>query len=258
VSDRFDDLSQRVLEGNATSAEREQLAKMLAHDVVLKARHEELERAFDLLRAARLAEPPEGMPEAILRDIERADRTVRGRTLHALGRKIRPTWLRFALPAAAAMVAVALLWSARDQYRSGHSGNEVAGTMSPPAGLRLGDGARLTTVRAEAAPEGFDLALTTGSEPVHVTLHAGDPAVLLATSRAALGAGGPTWEAELPGRSSVLVHGVAPGPTVTVQVQVRFRDGRTSSGELRITSPRPLSPNGVPRPEPTSRPAGGH
>jgi len=258
VSDRFDDLSQRVHEGSATAAEREQLAEMIARDAALKARHEELKQAFDLLGAARLAEPPEGIPEAVLREIERADRPVRGRTPHALGLRIRPNWLRFALPAAAAVVAVALLWTVSDRPRWGPSRDEVTGTMSPPGVLRLGDGDRLTTVRAETAPDGFVLVFATGSEPVHVALQAGDPAVQLATSRETVNAGGPTWQSNLPERSSVVVHGVAPGPTVSVHVQARFRDGRASSGELRITSPRPLSPNGLRRSEPTSPPLEGH
>ena len=154
-----------------------------------------------------------------------------------------------------------LLWSVRERSPWGRSAEQVAGTMSqvsPPAVLRLGDGARLATVRGEAMPDGFLLTLETGSERLHAAFQARDPAIRLASSRVALDRGGPSWQGELPERSSVLIYGVAPSATVSVVVQVRFRDGRASSGELRITGPRPLMPNRVPEPGPTSRPSEGH
>ena len=256
MSDRFDELSQRVLEGEATPGERERLATLVARDSGLRGRHEELERAFGLLAEARPEEPPAGIPEAVLREIAARERAGRPGSV-AARRRLRPTlgpgWLRLVLPAAAALVAVALLWSVRGRSPWGDSAEQVTGTMtrvSPAAILRLGDGARRTTVRAEATSDGFLLRIVTGSEPVQVSLRSEDPGVRLAGSRAALAGGGPAWQRELPEYSSGIVHGVALGAAISVQVQVRFRDGRASSGVLRI-SPRPLAPNGR-RPGPAS------
>ena len=262
MSEKFDDLSQRVLEGEATASERAQLMSLIARDPALRGRNEELKQAFGLLAEARLEDPPAGIAEAVLREIAGADRPEQAHPEPAPRRirpAFRPDWLRFALPGAAALVGVVLLWSVRERSPWGRS--EVTGTMtqvSPPAILRLGDGARVATVRGEATPDGFLLTLESGAERLHAVLQARDPAVRLASARAALDRGWPSWQGELPERSSVLVYGVAPSATVSVVVQVRFRDGRASSGELRITSPRPLAPNGVPEPGPTSRVPEGH
>ena len=264
MSEKFDDLSQRVLEGEATAGERAQLATLIARDAALEGRHEEMKQAFGLLAEARPEDPPAGIPAAVLREIEEARGADRVR-LEPAPRRIRPSfrpdWLRYALPAAAALVAVALLWIVREQSTSDRTPDQVTGTMtqvSPPALLRLGDGAGAATARGEVVPDGFLLTIQAGSDRLHVDIRARDLAVRLASSRAVLDRGGRTWQGELPEHSSILVHGVAPSATVSLVVQVRFRDGRASSGELRITGPRPLTPNGVPEPEPTSRPPEGH
>jgi len=95
VSHRFDDLSQRVLEGEATAGERERLATLIARDPSLRARHEELERALKLLAEARPEEPSAGIRDAVLREIAALD-PARVASPRRTRPSLRSRWLRFA------------------------------------------------------------------------------------------------------------------------------------------------------------------
>lgn len=251
MNDTIDDLIQRALEGEASTAERARLEARLASDPAARARYDELSRAFEALGAVHLAEPPAGMRDEVLRAIRgaapawapastRAGRLAPAARTPALAGRPAFTWLRIALPVAAAAVA-ALVMFVGLPGGPGSSGDKVSGTMSglgSTDGLRLGAGPGAVLVRWAPSEHGFQLRIQTGDAPVRLVLETPTAGATLL-----LAPGAPTpsprVEATLPANALVVAEGTAPNTRATVRASVTFPDGRTASGEIGLQGLRP-------------------
>ncbi len=196
-------LLQRLIEGEASDAERTRLEGLMARDPGLRRRHDELARVFSALRSARLEDAPAGLRDDILRSIRGA---APARTPAARTGRPRLSWLRFALPVAAVAVAAVVLVAERRGGPQAPAGEHTTGALSaadPRASLRLGRGPGAVTVTTEAAGAGFRLHVRNGGSPVRLVLEA---------------------------RTE--------GPAV-VRVSVAYPNGRSSTGDLRTTVAEP-------------------
>ncbi|HEY6014850.1 MAG TPA: hypothetical protein VIU37_12615 [Candidatus Limnocylindrales bacterium] len=244
MSDTLDDLIQRALEGEASPTERARLEARMASDPSARGRWDELSRTFEALRAARPVEPPAGMRDEVLSAIRgaapawapasaRAGRTAPAKPI-ALSRRPALPWLRFALPAAAGLVAVVFAFASW-QGRLHDAGDDLAsGAMSGAANLvRIGPGESAVMVHWSPSPTGFQLRIQAGDAPVRVVLE-----TLTAGALVSLTPGAPTpsprVEANLPANALVIAEGTAPDTQATVRVSVTLPDGRLAAGEVRL------------------------
>lgn len=245
----FDDLIQRVLEGEATAEERTRLEALVASDAAARARYEELSRVFASLGATALEDPPAGMRDEVMRAVRGAapawaSASARaggapsgnGRPAVAVRPELRPSfsWFRIALPVAAGAVAAVVLFANWQGGASRPGGDGVTGTMSQlrrHPGLRLGEGASAVHVTWSPAEKGFRLSIRTGDAPVRVALDTQTPGALIA-----LAPGSPTpsprIEATLPANALVVAEGTGPESRATVRVSITLPDGQVVTGEI--------------------------
>lgn len=250
MNDTTDDLVQRALEGDLTPAERASLEARLASDPVTRGRYDELSRAFEALGAARLAEPPAGLRDEVMRAVRgaapawapasaRAGRAEPAPRPVVAPRRPAFTWLRIALPVAAGAVAAVVLFGGLPGGPGQQpAGDGVSGTMSgvrSTNGLTVGSGPSTVTVRWNPTDTGFQIRLQAGDAPVHVVLETATAGTLLS-----LAPGAPTpsprVEATLPAHALVVAEGTASSSEATVRVSVTLPDGRLATGEVGLRS----------------------
>lgn len=248
MNDTLDDLIQRALEGEISAGERVRLEARLASDAAARVRYDELSRAFEALGAARLAEPPAGMRDEVMRAVRgaapawapapaRAGRPEPAPRPAAKAGRPAYAWLRIALPVAAGAIAVFVLFGPLRPPGPGQPGGDgVTGTMSgvrSTNGLVVGAAPSTVTVRWNPTDTGFALHLQAGDAPVHVVLETRTAGALLS-----LAPGAPTpsprVEATLPAHALVIAEGTASSTEATVRVSVTLPDGRMASGEVGL------------------------
>lgn len=249
MNETLDDLIQRVLDGEATAGEQTRLESLLASDPAARARHDELSRVFAALAPLPSEDPPAGLRDEVMRAVRgaapawapssaRAGRASSegGRAVVFARPSLRPSfsWLRIALPAAAAAVAAVVLFANWRGGPQGPGGDGVTGAMTeirPHPGLRLGEGADAVHVTWGPAENGFRLTIRTGNAPVRVALDAQAPGALLA-----LPPGAPTpsprIEATLPANALVVAEGTGPASRATIRVSITLPDGQVATGEI--------------------------
>ncbi len=244
MSEPLDELIQRVLDGDATAADKLRLEQRLASDAQARNRYDELARVFDALSATQLEEAPAGLRDDVLRSVREAAlarspaaaRTGARAPVHA--RRPAFPWLRFALPVAAG-AAAALLFFSTQSAPPWRAGDRVSGTMSEPGAaqeLRLGSGPGALRVSGRPAGAGFELRLEAGDAPVRVRLETSGPGASLALAG---NTASPTLEAALAANSVTLVQGLAGDSRASVRVLATFAAGQVASGELLVTGLRP-------------------
>ena len=265
MSDELDDLIQRVLDGEATPAERERFAARLAADPGLRRRHGELASAFRAVATATLAEPPAGLRDDILRTVRAAPEAKMSSAATPGSARARVDavrrWPRLVLPAGAIALALAVLWVSGRLPGVDGARERVAGTMSgrgTDTPLSLGSGASAVLVSGHLEGTGFTLRVRAGSVPAHVEVAAATPGTLLGGTPVAAATGGPRFATDVPAGGERIVHGLAPGGGVVLFVTARFPGGETTTRPLRLGGPSSRVPPAELPPEPTSAPPKGH
>lgn len=260
-----EELIQRVLAGEATTAERNRLEARMVADPELQRRYDELAGAFRALGTARQVEPPHGLTDTIMSEVRRSPLPghsgVSG-AARSRGRSMAPAfpWMRLVLPGLASVVAVAALsWAllGRPWSRSGSdvAGALVAGGTSAP--VSIGSGAAAVSASWEVTEKGFFVRFQGGDELAMLDCVSELPNVRLALTSADALTGSSRLSARLEPRSVLLVHGVAAGPEAAITATVSFPDGRRAVRTLRLSG---LVPWEFPSPStsaPTSDPPQG-
>lgn len=263
----LDELMQRVLEGEASGPEQVELQSELARDPAARARFAAQTDAFERLAQLELPAAPDGLHEAVMAQVRSAPSPaapVASTTPHrAPGAALR----RGAFPAAAAAVALVLLWFTAGPRAGGGPGRtgapgpaELAGTMAQANAtgmLTLGDGDGALQVHWEHERGGFVLRLEAGAEPVEVELTALTPGSSLQDERTPhRGSVTPgVFHLQLPARERGACRGTATTPRATLRIQAKFPDGHAVGREITITGRQ----DAVPGPGgPTSAPPAGH
>ncbi|MCC6350502.1 MAG: hypothetical protein IT347_13015 [Candidatus Eisenbacteria bacterium] len=249
----LDDLIQRTLEGDASAAERERLESRMAADPAARGRYDELSRVFQALAGVRAAEPPAGLRDEVLRAVRgaapawapaaaRTGQSASPRPSKPLTLPRRSTfaWLRVALPAAAALVAVFFAYASWRGAGQPAGGGLASGAMSGASDLvRIGPGDSAVLVRWSPSATGFQLRIKAGNSPVRIVLETLSSGALLSLAPDAP-TPSPRVEANLPANALVVAEGTAPDTQATVRVSVTLPDGRLAAGEVRL---RGLSPS---------------
>jgi len=240
MTESLDELIQRVLDGDATPAERALLENRLANDPAARSRREEIGRVFQALEGVRVEDPPAGLRDDILRAVRGAAPAWR----RAPARTGRPvfSWLRLTLPLAGAVAALVIFVSWQGLNRSiSHDG--VTGTMSGVAGretLRLGTGGDAVLVRTTRLDNGFRLTIQAGNSPVTVVLETPDPGVTLRPPGGDA-TPGPRVETSVPAKSLVVIEGNSQNSVALIRVTATPAGGSARRGEvvLRDLHPSP-------------------
>lgn len=232
-----EDLLNRVVEGDATPAERAKLEALLAADPELRRRHDELKQAFQALGAARTEPVPDGLHDDIVGAVARAAAAVPARSTLAPAPRLR--WTRLLLPISAAAAAVVLIFALRSPTLPPSA--STSGTMggSPqPTRLRLGTGLDEVEVTGLSTGQGFQIDVRAGASAGTVELTADGS---LFRNRSVAGERSTT---------STLRHGFRAGERWTafgwatsnkipVRVVVRYPDGRQATGQLLLARGSP-------------------
>ncbi|MEQ1832002.1 MAG: hypothetical protein ABL977_03020 [Candidatus Eisenbacteria bacterium] len=258
----LDELMQRVLEGEASSAEQLELQAELARDPAAHTRFAAQADAFERLAQLELPAAPPGLHDAVMAQVRATP--VASTTPHrAPGAALR----RWAFPAVAAAVALVLLWFTAGPRAGGGPGRaaapgpaELAGTMAQAniAGvLTLGEGDGALQVHWKRERGGFVLQLESGAEPVEVEVTALTPgsAVRLEFAAELDSTFFREFNVGLPAHRSESCQVTATTPSATLRIQAKFPDGRAVGREITITGLQDAAPGPG---EPTSAPPAGH
>lgn len=240
MSESFDELLQRVLDGDATPAERAHLEAHLAADPEARNRREEMGRVFQALEGARLEDPPAGLRDDVLRAVRGAAPSWR----RAPARTGRPvfSWMRLALPVAGVVAALVVFVSWQGVNRT-VSKDRVTGTMSGLANerverLHLAEGKSTLTVQSTSDANGFWLKVQAGDVPATVVLETGDPGVTLrlpgieATAASRI-------ETAVAANSSVVIEGRSHKPVAVIRVTATLAGEAPRHGQLTLSGLQP-------------------
>lgn len=242
----IEDLIQRVLDGSATSEERERLDALTASDPALRRRREELDHVFSLLGSARLAPAPDGLGDSVLQAIADLPKATSRRAPKAsIGSPRGAGWFRIVLPVTAVVAAAVLVWAVRTPEP--HSRAGVSGTMAGPShsvSVRLGDGAAAVVVEGRAVETGIELQLRAGSVPGVADIASPEDGVLLSRSPQVATAGSQQLSIEFEAGSRIMAHGLSATAEVPLRIVVRFADGRQASATLRVPARDATGPGG--------------
>ncbi len=239
MSGSLDELIQRVLDGDATAAERAGLEARIASDPEARSRREEMERVFQALGDARSEDPPAGLRDDILRAVGGAAPAWR-RTPARAGRPAF-SWFRLVLPVAGAVAAVVIFVSWQGVNHT-VSRDGVSGAMSaaePQGTLRLGSGGDKVLVRPLKLANGFRLTVQAGDSPVRVVLETAGTGVTLRLPGHDAAKATTRIEASVAANSLEVIEGASRTPVAVIRVTATPEGGTPRHGEVVLRGLQP-------------------